>query len=119
MPISSAAARMIPKVGAAASSSRPTSVNAMPIDERVRHRTTIGVQPDERLQHRSGQLLRQRHHPDLREAQRKRRLQHRIDRWEQRLDRVVEQMGQADTGEHRDGGSRGLRAFVADHDQNG
>jgi hypothetical protein len=26
-------------------------------------------------------------------------------------------MGQADTGEHRDGGSRGLYAFVADHDE--
>jgi hypothetical protein len=31
MPISKAAERMTPKVGAAASSSRPTSVNAMPM----------------------------------------------------------------------------------------
>jgi hypothetical protein len=61
-------------------------------------------------------LLRERHQPYLREAERKRRLQHRIDRGNQRLDGVVEEMGQADAGQDRDRGSLAWRDMTAYHE---
>ena len=81
-----------------------------PADERVRHRPAVGVHPDDRLQQRRGQLQGEGDQPDLREGQRERRLQDRVDRRDQRLNRVVQQVRDADRRE--DAGDRlaaGLR----------
>ena len=81
-----------------------------PRDERIRRRPAVGIHADDRLQQRRRQLQRERDEPDLREVQLKRRLQDRIDRRNQRLDRVVQQMRHADRRQDADdGGARGPR----------
>ena len=66
--------------------------------------------PDRRLQHRRGDLHRQRDQPDLREAEAVSVLQHRIERRHQRLDHVVEEMREAERQDDREGGRFRRRA---------
>jgi hypothetical protein len=68
--------------------------------ERERLRLLVGEMPDERLQQRRGELERERDHAYLRKVQRIGLLEDRIDRRDQRLHRVVEEMREADAGQH-------------------
>ena len=61
----------------------------------------VGVVPHHRLQDGGRHLEGQRDQADLHETELERALQQRIDRRQQRLDHVVEQMGEADGGQHR------------------
>src|SRR3954452_18492395 len=63
--------------------------------------------PDDGLQQRGGELERQRDHADLPVVQRIGVLQDRIDRGDQRLHGVVEEVREADAGEHDIGRSHG------------
>ena len=51
------------------SRSNPTSVKPMPTDEGERARALVGIEADQRLQKRSGQLERQGDQPDLSEIE--------------------------------------------------
>jgi hypothetical protein len=75
--------------------------------KRERLRLLVGEMPDQRLQQRRGELERQRDHADLGEVERIARFQERIDRGNQRLHGVVEEVREADAGEHDIGRSRG------------
>ena len=59
----------------------------------------VGVGAHQGLQHRGADLIRERYRADLGKAQLKLSLQHRIDRDDQRLDHVVEEMREADRAE--------------------
>ncbi len=83
--------------------------------QQVRLGMFVGVEPDPGLQQRRRHLVHQRDDPDLPEAQREIRLQHREDRRQHRLDHVVEQMGEgcaADDGEQEALGRGVLRRRV-------
>jgi hypothetical protein len=67
----------------------------------------VGIQADQRLEHRRGHLEGQRDQPDLHEAQVEVALQDRIDRQDQRLHHVVDHVRSADGAEHAE---RGLGA---------
>ncbi|MNQ54290.1 hypothetical protein D3C85_683550 [compost metagenome] len=67
---------------------------------------TVGIEADEGLQQRRGQLVDQRNQPDLRERQAERVLQHGVDGQQDRLDHVVHQMRHADRAQHLEGGGR-------------
>ena len=84
-------------------------------DERVRHRPPIGVEADHRLQERCGQLQRQRHQADLREREREGRLEHRIQRRDERLQRVVQQMREARAGKNGEGRRTATEAIRGGH----
>ena len=73
-----------------------------PAGERVRLRPSIGVEANERLQDRRGHLKSERDQTDLDEAEMKARLQQWIDRRDERLNRVVEEMGKADREKDRE-----------------
>ena len=75
--------------------------------ERIRSRLAVRVAADQRLQQRGRDLVGEGEQADLAEAERVRGLQHRIQRRQQRLHHVVEQMAEADRGEHREGGAAG------------
>ncbi|MEY9189068.1 hypothetical protein ABH987_002696 [Bradyrhizobium ottawaense] len=60
----------------------------------------VGVMPDHRLQQRGRELKGERDHADLREVERVGVLQDRIHRGDQRLHGVVEEVREADAGEH-------------------
>ena len=64
--------------------------------QRQRRRAPVRIKPDERLQHRRGDLIDQRDEADLTEVEVEIRLQIRIDRRQQRLHHVVEQVAEAD-----------------------
>ena len=68
--------------------------------KRERLRLLVGEMSDHRLQQRGGELERQRDQSDLREVQRVIVLQDRIHRSDQRLHGVVEEVREADAGEH-------------------
>ena len=68
--------------------------------ERERLRLLVGEMPDQRLQQRRRELERQRDHADLGEVERVAVLQDRIDRGDQRLHGVVEEVREADSGKH-------------------
>jgi len=68
--------------------------------ERERLRLAVGKMSDHRLQQRRGELERQRDQADLREIERIARFQDRIDRRNQRLHGVVEEMRETDAAEH-------------------
>jgi hypothetical protein len=95
--------------------------------ERKRLRLAVGEMSDHRLQQRCGELERQCDQSDLREVERVTLFQDRIDRRNQRLHGVVEEMRQADAAEHdvsrprRGGLGHGRRGHVRhdhrrDHD---
>jgi hypothetical protein len=62
----------------------------------VRLRFAIDIETDHRLQHRGGELKRECQNADLSEVETVITLQHRIDRRQQRLHHVVQQMTDAD-----------------------
>src|SRR5258708_32737673 len=57
----------------------------------------IAVQPNQRLQQRSGKSSSKRNQTDLPEIQTKRIAQERINRGQQRLHRVIQQMAKTDS----------------------
>jgi hypothetical protein len=69
----------------------------------------IGPVADHRLKQRRGQLEGQGDHPDLHEGQGKLRLKQRVNRQNQRLDHIVQQMGQADCAQNTKRGACFLR----------
>ena len=68
--------------------------------ERERLRLLVGEMSDHRLQQRCGELERQRDHSDLREVERVAVFKDRIDRRDQRLHRVVEEVRKTDSRQH-------------------
>ena len=68
--------------------------------KRKRLRLLVGEMSDQRLQQRRGKLERQRDQADLRVVQRVAVLQDRIDRCDQRLHSVVEEMRETDSRQH-------------------
>ena len=68
------------------------------------HRPPVGEQADPRLQQRGRALEDQVHQPDLGEAQPEVRLEHRIERRQQRLDGVVQHVADAERHQHQHGG---------------
>ncbi len=75
--------------------------------QRIGLRLLVGVVTDHRLQQRGRELKGQRDHADLREVERVGVLQDRIHRGDQRLHGVVEEVRDADAGEHDIGRARG------------
>ena len=88
-PTSAAARRIAGKLSATDRSSRPAEGDAHPERERERQRPAVGVQPDERLEQRRGELEREGDEADLGEGEGVGLLQHRVDGRDQGLDRVV------------------------------
>ncbi len=103
-PTSAAAIRMIAYCCATLSSSEAEEGRGHADRQRKRLRLLVGEMTDQRLQQRSGELERQRDHSDLREVERVAVLQNRIDRRNQRLHGIVEEVREADAGEHDVGG---------------
>ena len=81
---------------------QPAQRGAHADGERIRHRPAVGVGADQRLQQRRGDLERERDQADLAEVERVVLLQDRVDRRQQRLDHVVQQMREADRVQHRE-----------------
>jgi len=75
--------------------------------ERVRLRPAVGVEPHDRLKQRSGQLQREGDPPNLSVIQMEAGFQQRINRRNQRLHRVIQQMTEADGEKNRKNGFRG------------
>ena len=71
--------------------------------QRERERTAVRIKPHHRLEQRGGDIEGERDDADLGEIEREGILQHRVDRRQQRLDHVVEEMGEADRGKRGDG----------------
>ena len=67
-------------------------------------RMLVGVEPDQRLQHRGRELEDQRDDADVDEVERQRLLHQRIDRGQHRLHRVVEEMARAHREQDRQHG---------------
>ncbi len=79
--------------------------------QRLRLRLAIGEIADHRLEERRGELVGERDQADVPEVERERGLEDRIDRRQQRLDHVVEQVTDAERADHGIGGP----AAVASH----
>jgi hypothetical protein len=79
--------------------------------ERLRRGAAIGVVADHRLQQRRRRLVDQRDQADVAEVELKRLLEDRVDRRQQRLDHVVEQMADAQRTEDGEGGLPRGQAF--------
>ena len=60
--------------------------------------TAIGIQANQRLQERCGELGRECDEPDLPEIEVVGSFENGIDRWDQRLEDVVEEVGETDRG---------------------
>ena len=99
MPTIATAKRITPYVGATESSSRPTSVKAMPVGKRIRPRASVGEVADDRLQQRRRRLVGERDEADLAEVQAIGRLQDRIHSRQHRLHQIVQAVTDADRGE--------------------
>ncbi|MCY1228443.1 hypothetical protein D9M72_407600 [compost metagenome] len=76
--------------------------------QRMRLGMLVGVQAHHRLQQRRRDLVGHGQQANLGEAQVEAPLEHRIDRQDQRLDHVVEEVGEADRGQHAEAGAFGL-----------
>ena len=70
-------------------------------DQRERLRPAVGEGPDQGLEQRGGALEGQRQKPDLAEIQMEAALEDRVDRRQQRLHQVVQQVGDADGRQDR------------------
>jgi len=79
--------------------------------EGERRRTAVGVEPDEWLQQRRRDLIGEGDQADLDERQPELHLEIGIDRREQRLQHVIEQMTEADRDEN---GENGVVALAGD-----
>ena len=75
----------------------------------------IGVIANQRLQQRGRQLIGQGNHADLHEAEVKIGLQDRVNRQDQRLDHIVEQVRHADGAKDGEGGSLHCAALGGRH----
>ena len=78
-------------------------------DERVGHRPPVGDRAHHGLQQGCRRHEGQRQETDLAEAQAVIRLQHRVDRWQQGLDKVVQAMRHADREQDGEHGARHAR----------
>ena len=78
--------------------------------ERLRRGAAIGVVADHRLQQRRRQLVDQRDQADVAEVELKRLFEDRVDRRQQRLDHVVEQVADAQGSKDRKGGAASSQA---------
>jgi hypothetical protein len=81
--------------------------------ERIGPGTRVGVAADQRLQDGGRDLVGEGHDPDLPEGQVVTVLEHGIQRRQQRLHHIVEQMTEADCGQHRERGLAGGARAVA------
>ena len=89
------------------SSSSPIRVKPMPTASEYGFGLPVGVDADERLQQRGGELEGERDQADLGEARGRNLLEQRIDRRQQRLHHVVEQVAEAQHQQDRHRGTRG------------
>ncbi len=78
-----------------------------PERERVGLRPAIGVEPHKRLEKRGGELVHERDQSDVPEVELERVFQNRINRRDERLHGVVEQMRETERGQ--DGHDRSIR----------
>src|SRR5579872_2541939 len=76
--------------------------------QRIGLRPAIGIETDQRLQQRSRDLIGQRQQPDLAEGEVEAALEDWIDRRQQRLHHVVEQVTEADRSKNRKCGRAAL-----------
>ena len=86
------------EIGGKRQSQQPHQREAHPQRKGIGLRMAVGIQPDERLEDGGGQLENQRDDANLREGEAERILQERIERGDDRLDHVVQQMA----GAHRE-----------------
>src|SRR5579863_615587 len=68
----------------------------------------VGIDADDRLQHRGADLIGEGDHADLHETQMKLALEQRVDRDDQRLHHVVQKMREADRAQYLEAGRRRL-----------
>ncbi len=80
---------------------------AHPERERIRLRPAVGVEPHKRLEERGGELIHERDQSDVPEIQLERVFQNRINRRDERLHGVVEQMRETERGQN--GQDRSIR----------
>ena len=83
--------------------------------ERERLRMFVGERADERLEQRGGELVRQGDQADVAVVEPQLRFQDRVNRRDQRLERVVDEMGEAEreeNAEHRRGRDRNRLGLV-------
>ncbi len=85
----------------------PAERRSHPDRQRVRAGLAVCVRTDDWLQQRRRDLERERQEADLPEAQGVGRLEHRVERRQQRLHHVVQQMAEADRCEDVEGGRGG------------
>src|SRR2546423_3923856 len=71
--------------------------------ERERLRMSVGKRANERLQQRRGELVRERDQADVAVIEPQLRLQDRINRGDQRLKRVVDEMSEAEREKNAEG----------------
>ena len=76
-------------VGGVGEKDEPAQSKTHPAGEGIGFRPPIGIPTDERLQDRSGHLKGERDQPDLYETELKAGLEQRINRRDERLNRVV------------------------------
>ena len=102
-PISAAASSMHPEARRDREQQQPGQRRGPCRAAANRAAAAVRVQPDDRLQERRRELEGQRDQPDLAEIEREALLQDRIDRRQQRLHQVVEEVADADRREHGEG----------------
>jgi len=78
--------------------------------ERIRHGPLVGVEPDQRLQKTCHHLVGERQQSDLAEVQMKGALENGIDRRQQRLHHVIDEMADADRGQDAQDETRSSRS---------
>ena len=80
--------------------------------QRIGLRIFVGIEPDQRLQQRAGELEGKRNQADLAEAEPERRLDDRVDGRQQRLNGIVQQVRAAEHQEQREKSRLGIRRAV-------
>ena len=107
-----------PEMGGVGEQDEAAQGRAHAAGERIGQRAAVGVDADQRLQQRGGDLEGEGDQADLAEIERVVLLEDRVDGRQQRLDHVVEQMGEADGEEdgERRGAAAGGRSVAADPD---
>ena len=103
---------------------QPAQTERHPDRERLRLRPPIRVVAHERLQQRRRHLVHERDEPNMTEVEAERALEDRIDRRQQRLHHVVQQVAEAERTEHRERSlavraTRGLRRVGGDRRRGG
>ena len=72
----------------------------------------VRVDADDRLKHRGADLISEGYHADLHETQLKLAFEQRVDRDDQRLHHVVQEMREADRAQYLEASRRGLLGRV-------